>query len=338
MTAALHHPGDGGMAAPEHDDGRPRVIVGVDGSPGSRAALAHALVAAARRGADVEVVSSYGVTPYYYGGGSLDLPDVPGVREDQQARARALVSEVQGELAISYAPGISDLGVTSYVSAGPAAQTLLERSAGADLLVVGSRGRGPIRSVLLGSVALHCVTHAACPVVVVHGTVDVEPPQQVVVGVDGSAESGAALSAAIEEAGRTGAAVEAVATYQPADYWTDFGSVVVPSVEQIRRELDGRTRALVDGMLAARSTTGGAAPTVRVEVAEGPASDVLLARARTATLLVLGSRGRGSFRGLLLGSVALRCAMHAPCPVMVVHPQRSGTAGGKRFQPAMAGH
>jgi nucleotide-binding universal stress UspA family protein len=63
---------------------------------------------------------------------------------------------------------------------------------------------------------------------------------------------------------------------------------------------------------------------------------VLIDRARTADLLVVGSRGRGAFRGLLLGSIALRCAMRAPCPVMVVHLQASRTAGEARPEPAMA--
>jgi nucleotide-binding universal stress UspA family protein len=64
---------------------------------------------------------------------------------------------------------------------------------------------------------------------------------------------------------------------------------------------------------------------------------VLLQRARSADLLVVGSRGRGAFRGLLLGSVALHCAMHAPCPVLVVHPQVSRSdAAASRAEPAMA--
>jgi nucleotide-binding universal stress UspA family protein len=158
----------------------------------------------------------------------------------------------------------------------------------------------------------------------------------VVVGVDGSTESRAALVAALGEAGRTGAEVEVVATYFPTDSWTDATLVLVQSVETIRADLERRTEKLVADVVLAEAATGGAPP-VRTTICEGPAAEVLLERARSAQLLVVGSRGRGAIRGLLLGSVALHCAMHAPCPVMLVHPQRSRSTGaGAGPEPAMA--
>ena len=114
-------------------------------------------------------------------------------------------------------------------------------------------------------------------------------------------------------------------TYAIADYWTDLTSVIVPSVEQIRGELQRRTDQLVGEVLAERHVAGEPQdPRVRTVVLEGPAGEVLVDRGRTAALLLVGSRGRGAWRGLLLGSVALHCAMHALCPVMVVHPHRHG--------------
>jgi nucleotide-binding universal stress UspA family protein len=188
-------------------------------------------------------------------------------------------------------------------------------------------------------VALHCATHAPCPVVVVHpmapGTA---PSARILVGVDGSEGSRTALAAAVEEAARTGAAVEAVVTYAAADFWTDLTSVVVPTADEIRSSLLEHTQQLVDEVLTQLpDRPEAAAPTVRTTVVEGTAGEVLVHRARSADLLVVGSRGRGAFRGLLLGSVALHCAMHAPCPVMVVHPQRSrSVVGTSRPEPAMA--
>jgi nucleotide-binding universal stress UspA family protein len=336
MTASIDQPATG---SPEAGGGRPRVVVGVDGSLGSRAALVHALIAAARRGADLDVVSSYGIELYYLGGAPLDVPNTEALQDDHEARARAMVTEVQDELAASFAPGIRDIGISLFVSAGPAAQALLDRSEGAALLVVGSRGRGAMRSALLGSVALHCVTHAPCPVVVVHPPgVEVRPSARVLVGVDGSDSSRAALAAAVDEAVRMGAEIEAVATYMAADYWTDLSTVVPPTVEEIRSDLERRTRRLVDEVLAERRDRGEpSGVAVRTEVVEGSAGEVLVHRARSADLLVVGSRGRGAFRGLLLGSVALHCAMDASCPVMVVHPSRTrSTAGTPRPAPAMA--
>jgi nucleotide-binding universal stress UspA family protein len=298
----------------------------------------HALVAAARRGADLDVVSSYSIELYYVGGAPLDVPDVAAIRDAQRERARAVIDEIRAEIPVSAVPGIRDVGIALFVPQGPAAQSLLDRAEGAVLLVVGSRGRGAVRSAVLGSVALHCVTHATCPVVVVHPAPAVRQPPLVVVGIDGSAGSRAALAAAIDEAVRMEAEVEAVACYAPADYWTDLASVAVPSQEQIVQGLLERTRALVDDVLADRGTAEGGAvvPAVRAEVFQGPAEDVLVDRAAQADLLVVGSRGRGAFRGLLLGSVALHCAMHAACPVMVVHPQPSrSTVAAVPAEPAM---
>jgi nucleotide-binding universal stress UspA family protein len=311
-------------------------VVGIDGSSGSREALVYALIAAARRGADLDVVSSYTIELYYVGGAPLDVPDVAAIHADQQERATAVVDDVRAEISVSGVPGIQDVGITLSVPEGPAAQKLCERSAGAALLVVGSRGRGALRSAVLGSVALHCVMHADCPVVVLHPAPVVRQPPLVVVGIDGSAGSRAALAAAVDEAVRTGADVEAVATYLVADLWRDRSSTgVSPSRERILEDLRERTRAMVDDVLGARGSPEGAAvPAVRVEVVEGPAAEVLVQRAASADLLVVGRRGHGTFRGLLLGSVALACAMHAPCPVMVVHAAPSavdtGGAAGPR--------
>lgn len=323
----------------EGPGGRPRVVVGVDGSPGSRAALVHALVAAARRDADVEVVSSYSVTLVYAGGAPLDVPEVAAIAEDLRSRVRTMVADVLDELEPSVAAGIRAHDLSLEVTREAAPQALLDRAEGAALLVVGSRGRGAMRSALLGSVALHCVTHAPCPVVVVHPSApEARPSGRILVGVDGSDGSRAALEAAVDEAARTGDDVEAMVTYAIEDYWTDLASVVMPDAEAIRAELVQRTQRLVDDVLARRSGRPELpAPTVRISVGKGPAAELLVHHARSADLLVVGSRGRGAFRGLLLGSVALHCAMHAPCPVLVVHPQRGRhVAGAQDRTPAMA--
>lgn len=316
--------------------GRPLVVVGVDGSEMSREVLAQALVAAARRGADLQVVSSVAVELYYLGGAPLAVPDLGDVRGEAHDRVRALLDEVRTDAGVSAVPGVPDVGVALVVSAQPAARELVDRSGDAELLVVGSRGRGAARSALLGSVALHCVTHAACPVVVVRpGPEAADRPARVVAGVDGSAGSREALVAALEEAARLGATVEAVSSYQFTDHWTDLGSVVVPSEEVIRTRLDEVVREQVDAALAEVDRRGDApVPGIRVEIAEGPPGEVLVRRARGADLLVVGSRGRGAFRALLLGSIALHCVMHAPCPVMVVHPA-GDRAPGDRPRPAL---
>src|SRR5829696_857340 len=257
-------------------DRRRTVIVGVDGSDVSREVLVHALLAAARRDADLEVVCSVSVGVDYLGGAPVAIPDVDRIRDDVHGRVRALIDGVRADADVSAVPGVPDVGMRLVVSERPPAPELVDRSQDAQLLVVGSRGRGAGRSALLGSVALHCATHAACPVVVVHhSAVAATRPPRVVVGVDGSRGSRVALAAAIEEAARLDGVVEVVSTYQRTDYWTDLSSVVVPSAEEIRERLARRARELVSAVLAETRGAGAGTPEIRIEVHEGPAGEVL---------------------------------------------------------------
>lgn len=329
---------DIGASGNERTEQTRPVVVGVDGSACAESALRYALSAAARRGTDLEVVSAFAPELFWAGGAPLQIPDTDAIRADTETRARDLVEQVRTELAEGPVAEARDVPVRVVAAAGPAAAVLTDRAGNAELLVVGNRGRGAVRSAVLGSVALHCVTHARCPVLVCHAmSAPPADPPRIVVGVDGSQPARAALAAAVEEAARTGAAVEVVASYVPADYWTDMYSVLIPTLEQIRDDVRRGTEELVDSVLAGR-TAGTEALAVHVSVAEGAAQDVLLQHARGADLLIVGSRGRGSLRGLLLGSVALHCAMHAPCPVMVVHPaaDRTTDAAAEHAEPATA--
>jgi nucleotide-binding universal stress UspA family protein len=112
-----------------------------------------------------------------------------------------------------------------------------------------------------------------------------------------------------------------VTSYVPADHWAELPLAVVAADEQIRKQLQADLDELVTAAIARH---GGKAVEleVRSSVVEGPAAEVLVERSGAADLLVVGSRGRGALRGLLLGSVALHAAMHASCPVTVVHPPR----------------
>jgi nucleotide-binding universal stress UspA family protein len=137
---------------PEH-----RVVVGVDGSVSSKAALAWAVRQARLTGATVEAVIAWEI-PANYG---FPVPILRGVAfEDVAAQALdTAIAEVSGpDEATTIRPKVVQ---------GHAARVLLEASAGAELLVVGSRGQGGFVEALLGSVGQHCVHHATCPVVVV---------------------------------------------------------------------------------------------------------------------------------------------------------------------------
>jgi len=138
---------------------------------------------------------------------------------------------------------------------------------------------------------------------------------RIVVGVDGSPDSVAALHWAMRQAVLTGASVDAVGCWQRPQ------NVGYPAASHVDADLAVPTgddvRAAVRDAVAA--TTGGAEVTVQARAVEGAAAAVLVQEATDADLLVVGSRGHGELAGMLLGSVGLHCATHAPCPVLIVH-------------------
>ncbi|MFF8598394.1 universal stress protein [Streptomyces sp. NPDC015232] len=134
-----------------------RVVVGVDGSPASHDALRWAVRQARLTGATVEAVAAYDLP----GSVGWSAPAVDAAF-DAEAAGRALTDELRDEFA-----QVSDVPLEEHVVRGNPAQVLIEASKGAELLVVGSRGRGGFSSLLLGSVSQQCAVHASCPVVIV---------------------------------------------------------------------------------------------------------------------------------------------------------------------------
>jgi nucleotide-binding universal stress UspA family protein len=143
-----------------------RIVVGLDDSDGARAALAFALHDAARRNATVEAVAAFEVPQYWVAlGGALPITSTADVRTACQAQATRIADEVCAQQQGAFRE-LPEVTVTSM--GGSAAGVLLHAARDADLLVVGSRGRGGLASAMLGSVSLQCVLHAHCPVTVVH--------------------------------------------------------------------------------------------------------------------------------------------------------------------------
>jgi nucleotide-binding universal stress UspA family protein len=138
----------------------------------------------------------------------------------------------------------------------------------------------------------------------------------VVVGIDFSSGAQAALLFALQDAARRGVAVDAVTAYRPPDYWMDFYAIASYQVDQVRTAALDRLREFVAEVVQKGPQPP---PEVRVHAAMGAAADVLIHESHGADLLVVGSRGHGGFASMLLGSVSMQCAMHASCPVTVVH-------------------
>lgn len=285
-----------------------RVVVGFDGSDAARAALAWAASDAASRGLPLHLV--HGVTPPVPSSGMsyavpVDLDVVDALRSGAQ------------ELLDTTAAGLEPVGVTvtTEVAVGSATTVLLDAAEDAALVVVGSRGLGGFRGLLLGSVGVQVATHAPCPVVVVR-TGDVHADGPVVVGLDGSPLGHAALAFAFEHASRRGLRLVVVHAWEIPAYDLLAAPAGPPPVS-LTDLSDTEVRLAAEALAG----FGERYPDVEVEerLVKGPAARTLLEAAADASLLVVGSRGRGELVGALLGSVSHAVLHHAEVPVAVVH-------------------
>jgi nucleotide-binding universal stress UspA family protein len=197
---------------------------------------------------------------------------------------------------------------------GSTVQQLLTAAEGARLCAVGSRGHSKVGGIWMGSVSQHLARHATCPVAVVRAAKDPHA-RQILVGVDGSGHSNAALRFACERATLTGESVLAVYGYQHRSRQdgglggtpTDRDTAAVEDADRMLAEsVSGLTEDYPDVALRTVARVGGA----------GTALEEL---STEASLVVVGSRGRGAFEGMLLGSVSQEALHRAACPVVVVH-------------------
>jgi len=139
-----------------------------------------------------------------------------------------------------------------------------------------------------------------------------------VVGIEGSGGAKAALRWAIQEAGFRGGCVDVVTAYSHTRIPVSPDFNYVPfDVVNLREEVERMQTTVVDEVLAA---IGEPDVEIRRQTVEGRPADTLIRAAEGADMLVVGSRGRGGFRGLLLGSVSQQIAQHGSCPVVIVRP------------------
>jgi nucleotide-binding universal stress UspA family protein len=278
------------------------IVVGVDESSGAAEALRWAAREGQLHGCPVTAVLCWGYLDQHRGtpGGPFD-PAYSAV--DARAALDAVVDGVLGE-------GASAIGRQT-VNDVPA-RGLVESSAGADLLVVGARGLGTLRDLLLGSVSQACLHRARIPTAVVRTTGDQRPTgrERVVVGVDGSNSAQCALSWALDEVRRRQAAIEVVHAWTPP-------LLAVPTLAYDYGPFDEAARAILDAALDKADTSNLPVP-VRRTIGTGSGGHVLVEAAKHADLVVVGSRGLGGFKGLLLGSVSHQVTHHARCPVVVI--------------------
>jgi nucleotide-binding universal stress UspA family protein len=280
-----------------------KIIVGYDRSSGAKAAASWALDEAARTGAPVEFFYGFEWPEWMPAASTIPSPAVwPGGEIEREING---MMDEAVKMAHESHPTVRT--TTSVVHAGTAA-TLIDRSAEAGMIVLGSRGHSAVAG-LLGSVSVAVSAHARCPVVVVRGDTAATAP--VVVGVDDSAASHAALALAAEQAVARGVALRIIRAWAPVTgLWEDTAMVTRTITDEERRPFDDlvnewRTKS-PDLEISAEA------------VVEHPAAALALA-STTAQLLVVGTRGRGALRGMLLGSVSQHVLRHSACTVVIAH-------------------
>ncbi|WP_427016177.1 universal stress protein [Pseudarthrobacter sp. P1] len=299
------------------------IVVGIDGSDQSTCALVWAAREAERRNKPLHLVTAYSVPIFAASGldGGYATVDDDVIRDGAEAVLHEAATKVSGY----------NVDLDARVENGDAAGVLLEMSETAELLVFGSRGRGGFVGRLLGSVSSALPAHSKCPTVTIpiscaerlgqpaparrergdkHPDVAVE--NVVTVGVDGSATARMAVLVAAEQAQRSGRTLRVICAIPP--YTGSLAWIPAPlDREALFKDIGVQLDA---GQAWLRSHFPDLP--VDVQLLEGPPVEVLIEASRSSELVVLGTRGRGGFAGMLLGSTTDGVLHHAKGPVMVV--------------------
>lgn len=296
------------------DDAQPdgAVVVGVDGTPNDEAPLRAAVAQARlhRRPLHLLHATTVGIVPW---------------TPERLARQRALTKACLEEVA-TVAP---DVEVSSATPVADQAAALVEASRGAWLVVMGAGRLGRVGSVVLGATTGKVASHSQCPVLVVPDGWTGADGAPVVVGVDDAANSRPAVEWAYAEAAARRVPLVAVHAW-----WWEEPSPLVDLAADDELDSDNDWTALAEsrrvmmGEMLAGGRGGYPDVAVRTEIVRGDATAVLEEASGDAQLVVVGTRGRGGFTGLLLGSVSSRALHHSRCPVVVVpSPQRQARPG-----------
>jgi nucleotide-binding universal stress UspA family protein len=282
------------------------VVVGVDGSPSATAALDWALDEARSRPARLWLVHALNQAH----SDAFTRANPVFAAEERRAAEELLETAVARARAVA-----SGLDVRAVLQVGTPPAVLVSEARFAELVVVGSRGRGGFAGLLLGSTSLKVAMKAPCPVVVVRPPTDPgragSSAGRIVVGVDGSPCCEPALRFAFARAQRRGLGLTAVRVWRSPAVYVD-----VPS-SGMWLQLERKERAAL-----AEHLTSWRERYPEVDVMErtvlGNAAATLVDESAGAELLVLGGHGRGGVGALLLGSVSHAALHHARCPVVVV--------------------
>ena len=285
----------------DEDPRKGKIVVGVDGSPGSHAALGWALTEAVARHVAIRAVFA--------------LPNEAPGYPPQTKKALEFMGQKALGRALDGWPEASSVEVQLVAESGSASEVIRHAADEPDvgLVVVGTRGRSRLAEMVLGSVS-HTVSHLCSkPVVIVpKDTLTPSRRRAIVVGVDGSAEADLALRWAAREAAAKKAELEVVMVTPASRHpLTSPGSPSRSNDDLVNRAL----REAIDRVVPTQAK-------VRRRALVGDPAQVLVDQAATCELLVVGSRGRGQTKEALLGSVSHGCAHQTKVAVAIVPPDQ----------------
>jgi nucleotide-binding universal stress UspA family protein len=286
-----------------------RIVAGYDGSAGASNALTYAAALAQARETELLVVMALPHLNPKNTRTARALKADPSYIEAATAKAEAQLATLDEQLKADF----PTLKFTLAIVPEDAAGTLSSLSAEAELVVVGARGASSEKRLpLLGGTSAEIITHSRGPVVVVPEGQHALDGGPVVLGLQDAPDSLAAGAIAVREAELRGVSLIALYAWDIAPELGDFGAMVRLDPEATQRDLDEMLQELLVPLLEGH-------PDVAVErrVVQGSARVALLEASRTASLLVIGSRGLGGFAGLLLGSISRAVTRESECPVIV---------------------
>ncbi|BAC19601.1 conserved hypothetical protein [Corynebacterium efficiens YS-314] len=307
------------VARGSQEKGRPKmsvediVVVAVDGSEASKQAVRWAANTANKRGIPLRLASSYTMPQFLYAEGMVPPQEL---FDDLQAEALEKIDEARA-IAHEVAP---DIKIGHTIAEGSPIDMLLEMSKSVTMIVMGSRGLGGLSGMVMGSVSGAVVSHAHCPVVVVREDSSVNEDNKygpVVVGVDGSEVSQRATEVAFAEASARGAELIAVHTWMDMQVQASLAGLA--AAQQQWDEVEREQTELLTERIQPLADQYPDVPVKKVITRDRPVR-ALAEASEGAQLLVVGSHGRGGFKGMLLGSTSRALLQSAPCPMMVVRP------------------
>lgn len=289
------------------------IVCAVDGSEASKTATKWAANTAVKRGIPLRLVSSYSMPQFLYAEGMVPPQEL---FDDLQNEAMGKIDEAR-RIAHETAPEIK-IGHT--IVEGSPIDMLLEISKTATMIVMGSRGLGGLSGMVMGSVSAAVVSHAECPVVVVREDNELDETTKygpVVVGVDGSDVSQQATEVAFAEADARGSELVAVHTWMDMQMQSSLAGVTAAQADW--NEIEQQQIGLLEKRLQPLVEKYPNVPVKKVITRDRPVR-ALAEQSEGSQLLVVGSHGRGGFKGMLIGSTSRALLQSAPSPLMVVRP------------------